>query len=314
MVLRRHQLAVALAVALIGLLSATLTFAARNPLQRSNRRAAPATPKPLLVPDVRGKAYVFAEGMLEEAGFAWQVAGPTRGYAANTVSTQTPEPGVRVVDTGAPTVTLVLARNPRYAERGTPLQTAGYRGTALRLADAPAAAPAPVAPAAVPQATRSRPDDRAGAVERPSRVAHPTKAAARAVTRPGATRTRRHDVRKKATPAVKPARSVGRARTPDFVRPGAPKEPLDEIVLPARAQRLHAWVLQHPRPTPANVRHWLYQHEWIVTGASFGWWHGAEALEVLIRVDQDVQRRWSIGARSERAARTALSEVRARSR
>jgi hypothetical protein len=70
----------------------------------------------------------------------------------------------------------------------------------------------------------------------------------------------------------------------------------------------------HPKPTNANVRHWLYQHEWIVTGALFGWWHGAEALEILIRVDEQAQRQWDIGAKSEAAARRALATVRAKSR
>jgi hypothetical protein len=64
----------------------------------------------------------------------------------------------------------------------------------------------------------------------------------------------------------------------------------------------------------ANVRHWLYQHEWIVTGARFGWWRGAAALETLIRVDERVQRQWGIGAKSEAAARRALAAVRAKSR
>ncbi len=51
-----------------------------------------------------------------------------------------------------------------------------------------------------------------------------------------------------------------------------------------------------------------------MTGARFGWWHGAEALEVLIRVDGQVQARWKIGKKSEAAARRALATVRAKSR
>ena len=101
------------------------------------------------------------------------------------------------------------------------------------------------------------------------------------------------------------------------MRPSAfpgPKEPQDEIALPERARRLEAWLDAHPKPTNANVSHWLYQHEWIVTGARFGWWHGAEALKILIRVDERVQRRWGIGAKSEGAARRALATVRAKSR
>jgi hypothetical protein len=94
--------------------------------------------------------------------------------------------------------------------------------------------------------------------------------------------------------------------------PRAPKEPLDEITLPARARRLEAWLAPSRGPSAANLHHWLYQHAWIVTGARFGWWHGAEALRVLIRVDRRVESQWRIGYRSEAAARRALAEVEAR--
>jgi hypothetical protein len=62
------------------------------------------------------------------------------------------------------------------------------------------------------------------------------------------------------------------------------------------------------------VDHWLYQHNWIVTGARFGWSQGAEALRTLILVDRRVQELWSVGARSERLARQALTDVEKRSR
>jgi hypothetical protein len=96
--------------------------------------------------------------------------------------------------------------------------------------------------------------------------------------------------------------------------PGARKEPLDEITLPARARHLHAWLTPNRTLTAANLRHWLYQHAWIVTGARFGWWHGAEALRLLIRVDRRVESRWGIGYRSEAAAREALAEVEAKTK
>jgi len=92
--------------------------------------------------------------------------------------------------------------------------------------------------------------------------------------------------------------------------PGAPKEPVDEIPLPARARHLEAWLTRDRGPTAANERHWLYQHAWIVTGAGFGWWHGAEALRVLIRVDRRAESQWGIGYRSEAVARGALAAVR----
>jgi hypothetical protein len=102
------------------------------------------------------------------------------------------------------------------------------------------------------------------------------------------------------------------ARPAAFAVRGAPKEPLDEIALPVRARRLDAWLTAGRGPTAANQRHWLYQHAWIVTGAKFGWWHGAEALRLLIRVDHRIESRWGIGYRSEAVARRALAAVEAR--
>ena len=103
-------------------------------------------------------------------------------------------------------------------------------------------------------------------------------------------------------------------RPPAFHVPGARKEPLDEISLPARAERLAAWIATKPKRNGANVHFWLYQHAWIVTGANFGWWHGAQALETLITVDQRAERLWGIGNRSESVARAALAHVRREAR
>jgi hypothetical protein len=97
-------------------------------------------------------------------------------------------------------------------------------------------------------------------------------------------------------------------RPPAFTPAGAPKEPLDEIALPARALELQRWVANRPK-TGANVRHWLYQHAWIVTGAKFGWWHGAQALQPLIAVDRQVERQWGIGGKSQAVAKAALVKV-----
>jgi len=76
---------------------------------------------------------------------------------------------------------------------------------------------------------------------------------------------------------------------------------------------LSAWLRAHPKTT-SNVRHYLYQHSWIVTGASFGWWHGAEALRKLIAADLVAQQRWGIGKKSELVARRALAAVEARTK
>ena len=103
------------------------------------------------------------------------------------------------------------------------------------------------------------------------------------------------------------------ARKPAFSVAGAPAEPLDEIRLSVRAKRLGAWVEKHPTRSGANIDHWLYQHNWIVTGARFGWADGAAALRTLVAVDERVQQLWGIGSESEQIARRALREVEARS-
>jgi len=103
-------------------------------------------------------------------------------------------------------------------------------------------------------------------------------------------------------------------RPPAFHVAGAPKEPLREIALPVRARRLSAWLTPGRSLSRAHLHHWLYQHNWIVTGAKFGWWRGAAALRTLIRVDRRVESQWGVGYRSEAIARQALAEVEARGR
>jgi hypothetical protein len=190
---------------------------------------------------------------------------------------QTPAAGTRVVDTGAPMIVLRLVRGA-YAEKGRPVGTSSYPGTKIKLANL-AAATVPAAP----------------------------------VTKPAAKPAAKPVVKTLAKPklAAKPKlKAVMRSKRPAaFSVPGAPKEPLDEITLPARALRLEAWLGQRPK-TSANVQDWLYQHAWIVTGAKFGWWHGAQALEILIRVDGLVQRQWGLGSKSEAVARATLDKVR----
>ena len=263
---------IALAIVLV---SGTLAFAASSTLSTPAAPvAAPAAaePQPLVVPDVRKQAYVFAKGTLEQDGFAWRVEGSVPGYAANVVVSQSPAPGSRVVPDGAPIVVLHLSRNGSYEQMGVPEDVSPYAGKPARLVGATAPKPA-VEPA---QAT-----------------------AAAAAPKPAA---------KPARPKPSPA-----ARKPAFAVAGAPAEPLDEIRLDVRAKRLAAWLEKHPTRSRANVDHWLYQHTWIVTGASFGWADGAKALRTLVAVDDRVQELWGIGARSEQVARRALREVEARS-
>jgi hypothetical protein len=248
--------------------TATLTWAAETRLTVSSTSTPPAAADQVsivIVPDVRGQAYVFAEGILEDAGFAWRVPG-ANGFAANIVVGQSPLPGTRVVDTGAPPVTLTLGTTARYPQRGTPLNISPFAATAFRLASEAAVR---------------------------THVVAPKPAVAPKVAKPVV----------RITPLV---------RKPDFIVAGAPKEPLKEMPLVRRSQLLAAWLATHRVKTPANVQHWSYQSAWIITGAKFGWWHGAEALKVLIRADARAQAHWGVGSRSASLARAALASVEAR--
>jgi hypothetical protein len=257
--------------------SATLTWGAAKRLAAVPAAKRIAVVKPtVVVPDVTGQAFVFAKGTLEDAGFAWQVKGRVHGYSANTVATQSPAAGTKLVDTGAPVVNVTLTRG-KYPETGEPEDVSPYLGTAVMLAT-----PTPAAAAVAPVTPK--------AAKKPKAVRVPAKKAAPA---------------KKSAPTVRP---------PAFVLASARKEPLDEIPLTERARRLDAWLRAHPRLTTANVKHFLYQQSWIVTGARFGWWRGAEALRLLIAADRRAQAIWGIGQKSELAARRALAEVEAKSR
>jgi len=119
-----------------------------------------------------------------------------------------------------------------------------------------------------------------------------------------------------AAPAKKPKPVVRRKvaaskRPPAFAVPGGKAEPLDEMPLPDRVKALGRYVASHPASN-ASVKHFRYQHAWIVTGAELGWWRGAEALELLVAVDRRAQQRWGYGARSESLARAALARVKAK--
>jgi hypothetical protein len=255
------------------LASATLAVGAAKRLTAVPQGApAPVPVATLVVPDLSGQAFVFAKGTLEDTGFAWQVIGSVHGYAANKIARQSPPAGTRVRDTGAPTITVTLKRTG-YPEKGSPEDVSPYLGTSVQ--------PIGVAPTSVAPAT------------------HVPAAPKGAQTKP-ATKTA----------APKPATRTAK-RPPAFVVSGAPAEPLKEMPLTQRAELLSAWIGVHPK-TKSNVRHYLYQHSWIVTGASFGWWHGAEALRKLIAADLVAQQRWGIGKKSELVARRALADVEAR--
>jgi len=139
-------------IAGVGLFAtATITFAASKKIQAQAtakpNAVAPVKRPPLVVPDVRGKPYVFAKGILDDAGFAWRVASKN-GFATNTVSSQTPAPGTRVVDTGAPLLVLSLQQQARNAA-GSAENSSPFASTPVRLASGgkPKAASIPAAPA-----------------------------------------------------------------------------------------------------------------------------------------------------------------------
>jgi hypothetical protein len=123
-------------IALLSFLTAVPFAFASEPVSASTTPKAPLrsathAPVTLVVPDVQGQAYVFAEGALEDAGFSWYVTG-RNGFSSSTVVAQSPAPGTRVVDTGAPLVTLRVTRNRDYGERGTAENKSPDPGTAVR--------------------------------------------------------------------------------------------------------------------------------------------------------------------------------------
>lgn len=294
---------------------ATLTFAAVGtpPASDPGSAASPVKRRVVVVPLVLGQPYVFAKGMLEERGFAWRVRGGADGFAANIVAAQHPSAGTRLVDTGAPTIVLRLSKNASYAEHGTPENFSPYQGTKIELLHKPAT-PARFR-GGKDGARAAAPDKAAKAPLAPVRPKSATPAGGEVVVVKRA-RTRPAAVKAVATPKASDPGAAGDERTtrpPAFLVKGAPREPLHEMPLPDRARMLAKWLEKHPEKSRANARHWLYQHAWIVYGAKFGWWHGAEALEILLRVDRRAQQLWRIGERSEAEARATLAEVRQKS-
>jgi beta-lactam-binding protein with PASTA domain len=274
-----------LALTVVWLLAtAALTFAAAQKMGAAPAvvpvvKTATAAPRILVVPDLRRQAFVFSKGTLSDAGFSFRIEGAVKGFPSNTVVSQSPAPGTRVIDTGAPLVVLRLAKSG--SQLGLPEDVSSVTPTAVKLA------PDSAAPAKEAAATTVLPTKVVSKVAKKAVTSKPTKA---------------------------PANRLPQQRPPAFVVPGARKEPLDEIPLTERAKALLVWLNQHPNATDANVKHWLYQHAWIVTGAEMGWWHGAQALDTLLVADRRVWALWGIGARSTAVARQALAEVEARSK
>jgi hypothetical protein len=265
---------------------------------------------------------VFAKGILQDHGFAWHVAGTVQGFAANTVAAQLPAPGTTVVDTGAPLITLTLALNPSYAEQGTPENDAPYPGTAITLPAKVSRKPVTTGtprlePVVEPQGALPAPAPTATPTPTPTPTPAPTPATTTTavppapaptvpVTAPGAPATTPTVTLPTTAPVSSPP------RLPDFSVPGAPKEPAALQSLPDRVTALAAWLESHRDRSAQNVNHWLYVHAYVVAGARFGWWHGAEALQALIDLDRRAEALWGVQSRSRTTAGKALADVRAR--
>ena len=249
----------------------------------SKRQVKITRPPNKVVPGVVGQLYVFAEGTLQEHGFGWKVVGSVKGFAGVTVASQDPLAGTTVVDTGAPLVTLRLAKPKDYVAKGTPENSSPYAGTEILL---------PAGSAGTGQSTTGA-------------QTTTTKAFSTSTT----TKTTGSTSTATSTTSTKPKPS--QTRPPAFTIAGAKPEPLDEIPLPQRAKNLNTWLDSHRVASAANERYWLFQHAWIVYGAKFGWWHGAQALETLIAVDKRVEELWGLGSKSEAEARAALEFVHA---
>jgi hypothetical protein len=287
-----------LALTVIWLLgAATYTLAADTvPIAKHEKQTeAAAKPHVLTVPDVRKKAYVFAKGILQDAGFAWRVEGTVKGFSANTVTVQQPAPGTKVIDNGAPVVVLSLSRNTTYGESGLPENSAPYKATRVVL----------VSDWARDQIEPTT----SGETETTStETATTTTAPAATTTAPVATTT------EPAGTTTEPEQPQENTRKPEYEVAGAPVEPADEMPLPDRARALERRLAGNNKPRRQLINFWLYQHSWIVTGARFGWHDGAQALRILIKVDQSLERRFGFGARSEVVARRALAYVEAQAK
>ena len=119
--------AVAAAVLLV---SATISLAADKPAAQKPAAHTSAKRQVMIVPAVTHQLFVFASGILEDGGFGWKVRGSVGGYPANLVVSQSPKPGSHVIDTGAPTITLVLARHG--AQLGQPQNRSPYGASTIR--------------------------------------------------------------------------------------------------------------------------------------------------------------------------------------
>jgi hypothetical protein len=252
---RVSRFAACVACALVS--TAGLTVAAAAEQQRGRSGAPRAT---LVVPDVRGQAYVFAKVILEDAGFAWRVQGDVDGFAVNLVASQTPAPGARLLDTGAPTIALWLDRNAKYRETGIPQNFSPFAGTRVLPAGArrerEAAKPPAHRPAKKP-AKRPVSREPVEKTQPPVRSRQPVKEPAERPVHsrePVKKRTER-PVRSR-EPVKKPAKPPVRSREPvqTAPRPVRSREPVKKAPQPVRSREPVKKPAKRPVRSPDPVK------------------------------------------------------------
>ena len=213
---------------------------------------------------------------LEQDGFAWRVTAPCPGFAANVVVSQSPAPGTRVFDDGAPTSSLRLSRNATTRRRACPRTSRPYAGK-----------PSPGRSACGAAEAKDRPGEgrHSGGEARESAAAE-----GEAVT----------------AEAAKPTPPPARARPPSSSPARRRSRSTRSSSAPARSSSQPGSRSIRSR-TAANVDHWLYQHAWIVTGAKLRL--VATAPQALRDADRRrpavSQKLWGVGSQSEQVARAA---------
>ena len=263
--------------------------------RRAGRRSA-ATPRPaaepdptpeiLVVPDVRRQAYVFAKGILQDAGFAWKVEGSVRRLRRQ--HRRRPGPGARHPRRRQRRADRRVTLKPaaRTHERGVPensLRTAARQSCCLS-DGRPRRRPRPPRPRPPRRRKRRRrPPHRGRAPQPPPPAAPQPQAEENGAT---ASPTSSFPVLPKSPPTRSRCRSAPSAPGARRGRVASPAEEFVEpLALPARVDR-------HRRPASAG--------------------RTATRRSASSSGSTAAARRWGFGARSERVARRPSRTSRAR--
>ena len=274
-----------------GVLLATATITCRIAVDGVSPAAkAPAAPTEqiLVVPDVRGQAYVFARAPGGRR-FAWLVQGTVGGYAANTAPTSPGARHPRRRHRRSHDV-LRLQRKPRLRGGGTPENAAPFTGTPVRLAGAPKR----IAPRRrLPAEAGPAPAEAEGAAQAEGTARDQAQA-----------RAEGESLREDPERAPRPA---------EFAVPAARPTSRSTRSAPARARRLDPGsrhTVGRPTPTCApTLPARLDRHRRAVRLVA-----REEALRLLLDADRRAQRLWGVGAKNELVTRRALRFVASRTR